>query len=187
MAEDDIGSVLLDGVPKLLDGITDMLSGVGIELPPMASQSTLLALVAVPAYVLGRRQLKNKEHMPLPALLGLTGFALVALGILVSWASQLVWPLPEQVSGFVNAHPVPADLRVQLLDFRGDKISLSRGLVDSVDGRFVLDYKRSLGDRPRAIALSAPGCSTVEQKLSRAQLRSGQDLELDFSCAPSKS
>jgi hypothetical protein len=171
---------------KLAELLAKGLGDVGMDLPLVAAQAFALVLYGA-AFVWGLRKIRAEGSGKLVGWLVSVGFGLGMAGVVGGWAQAFVAPLPLRVTGQVEltggAGSVRlADVRVQLLDFRGDNIALEPGIVDSRSGHFVLTHAREFGDRPRAIRVSAPGCADLDAPISRSRLRSGASFLVRFSC-----
>jgi hypothetical protein len=162
----------------LLDNIVAVLGKVGIELPPIALQLFLLALVIgllIPA--LKRLGARGKtDRLPLVASVAL---ALVALGVSIGLIENAT--TPDRVAGSLSSDRL-ADVRVELLDFRDRSISSGSGLVDTSTGRFALHYDPLIDGRARKLRITAPGCRVQDIELSRTQLRTGSELRWSHQC-----
>lgn len=162
----------------LLDNIVALLGKVGIELPPIALQLFLLALVIgllIPALKRVRVRWKT-DRLPLVAIVAL---ALVALGVSLGLIENAT--TPDRVAGWLSSDRL-ADIRVELLDFRDRSISPGSGLVDTGSGRFALHYSPLIDGRARKLRITAPGCRAQDIELSRAQLRAGNELRWSHQC-----
>jgi hypothetical protein len=73
-------------------------------------------------------------------------------------------------------------VHIGAVDFRGDQIPAGSGAVDSVTGEFVLRYKVTFGDRPRALIVSKPNCAEQKVPISRAKLRAQSDFIVNYTC-----
>jgi hypothetical protein len=113
--------------------------------------------------------------------IGAGALGIVAIGIIFSWVYYLINPLPDHIFGKVNTQDL-TDVRIGAVDFRGDQIPAGSGLVDSVTGEFVLRYKVTFGDRPRALIISKPNCAEQNVPISRAKLRARSDFIVNYTC-----
>lgn len=179
-ASDPVDS-LLQRPGELLDGVAAQLSKVGIDLAPLWLQLFLLAIVVallIPV-IKAVRARRKKDRLPLVAAVVL---GLVGVGVLIGLAENAT--MPDRVGGTV-AFARPADLRLALLDFRGETISAGSGLVDSATGRFALHYSPLVDGRARKLRISAAGCQTMDIVLGRAQVRAANEGQWSFQCVAS--
>ncbi len=180
MAEEGAGLELLDYPGEVLQKVVDLLAGVGVEVSPLVTQVFLLVLVLA-VLVVFRRKLWPPARAERLALVAGMALLLVALGLLGHWARLLVAPLPDHVQGRVIA----ADLhqvRVALLDHRGEALPAGSGVVDTGSGEFALRYHVGFGDRPRTLVVRRPGCVEHRVPLGLAALRAGSCFEVEFTC-----
>lgn len=180
MAEQGAGLEVLDYPGEVLQKVVDLLSGVGVELGPVVIQGFLLVLVLAVLVAFRRKlwPLSGAEHL---ALVAGAALLLVALGIVGHWVRLMVAPLPDHVQGRVLA----ADLhqvRIGLLDHRGEAVPAGSGVVDTGNGEFVLRYRVGFGDRPRTLVVRRPGCVERQVPIGLAALRAGSFFEVEFTC-----
>lgn len=172
---------LLDLPAHILEKVVDNLQRVGIQPSPFHTQIFLLVLVLVALVLL--IWVENKKTLRI-----LTGFGLglIAFGIVFSWVEQLIRPFPDEIAGRIEVMDrsrgnLYAQMRVKLLDYRGKRLSLGSGRVDTTNGRFSLSYTISFGNRPRTIRVAVPGCQDQDYPIERTQLRSG-GVTVQFLC-----
>lgn len=174
---------------KVADAVNRALSGVGVDLPLFFTQLAALVLSLL-ALAWGVRKLRQEGAGSLLGLFVVAGFGLFALGVLAAWGESAFFPLPGEVVGQVALAPGGAgppavrldQLRVALLDSRGEEVARESGAVDGRTGYFLLTYAPAFGERPRAVRVSAPGCPPLDVSLSRARLRAGAALYLSYPC-----
>lgn len=174
---------------KVADAVNRALSGVGVDLPLFFTQFGALML-ALLALAWGIRKLRQEGLGSLSGLLVVAGFGLFALGVLAGWGQGALSPLPGEVTGRVELilaenQPAPVRLdqvRVALLDSRGENVARESGGVDGRTGYFSLTYAPSFGERPRAVRVSAAGCRPLDVALSRTRLRAGAALHVSYPC-----
>lgn len=174
---------------KVADAVNAALSGVGVDLPLFFTQFAALAL-ALAALAYGIRKLRREGAGSLLGLLVVAGFGLFALGVFAAWGESALFPLPGEVVGQVVLEPGGAgppalrldQLRVALLDSRGESVARESGAVDGRTGYFALTYAPAFGERPRTVRVSAPGCPPLDIAVSRAGLRAGAALYVSYPC-----
>jgi len=171
---------------KVADAVNAGLAGVGIDLPLFFTQFCVLILCIL-GLAYGVRKLRAEGVSNLLALLVVAGFGLFSLGVLAGWAETALFPLPGEVTGQVELTPGPnapqlGQLRVSLLDSRGESVARETGAVDSRTGYFALTYASSFGERPRRVRVAAPGCPPLDLPLSKARLRAGAAVHLQYRC-----
>ncbi len=174
-------------IPAEIAGqITRGLGAVGIQLPLFVAQAFLLVL-SLAAFAFGAARVRREGIKDLPGLLTIVAFGLLSLGVLYAWGEGLLRPLGGELSGRID-RPDRDDveryqgMRVQLLDFSGQKISLGIGLLDDRDGRFSLSYAPAFSDPPRTLRITAPGCKTEDRKLRRSDLMRGEGITYTYRC-----
>ena len=171
---------------KIAELLAKALAGVGLDLPLVLSQVFALALYGT-ACIWGLKKIRSEDHGKLTGWLVSVGFGLGILGVVAGWAQALIAPLPTRVTGQVEIiGDTPdlslADIRVELLDFRGNNIALEPGIVDSQSGFFILSYAPEFGDRPRAIRTTAAACNDLDTPVGRTRLRSEASFLVRFTC-----
>lgn len=170
--------------PRLMvERIEAVLAFAGIDLPLLGVQIGIFAVAVLLLAVSLRRALPKPLDAPL-ALLASLGSGLLVLFVAAFWIGGWLWPLPGIVAGTVeaNATPMPADLRVRLLDARGREIQTEGGRVDTTNGRFSLAYAGGVAARPQVLVLTTSGCAPQQQQLSLQRLRAGADIVVSFDC-----
>jgi hypothetical protein len=174
---------------QVADAVNAALARVGVDLPLFFTQFAALVLSLL-ALAYGVRKLRKEGLGSLLGLLVVAGFGLFALGVLAAWGQGAFFPLPGEVTGQValewgGAGPPAVRLdqvRVALLDSRGEDVARESGAVDGRTGYFFLTYAPAIGERPRAVRVSAPGCPPLDVALSRSRLRAGAALHLAYPC-----
>ena len=174
------GFSLFDTPEKYLDKITDLLAKVGIELPPFGSQLILLIFVAGTLIVLRKRFWPPKKDKPL-SILSAMALGCILIAILYSWLHLLIKPLPDHILGKVKTGDLN-NVLVNVIDFRGEIISVGSGAVDTATGEFILRYKVSFGDRPRALVVSKRNCASKKYSIGRVKLFAESEFILNFTC-----
>ena len=169
MPEEPSGLSILDYPGEVLEKIGDLFGAVAIELTPFAGQVILLLLTVITLLVFRKRYWPLKNAQALWAV-GAGALGIVLIGIIFNWLYYLIKPLPDHIFGKVNSDDL-TEVRVGAVDFRGDQLPVGSGKVDSRTGEFVLPYKASFGDRPRALSISKPNCKKKMVPISRAKLR----------------
>lgn len=165
---------------QMLDRVLDLLSKVGIDLAALAVQLFLLTLVLV-SFVVAARRLRGARDSPsLASWLAVTALGLVAAGIVIGVVDQA--RLPDRVLGRLDG--IRPGIHVELLDFRGQRVSPDSGGVDSETGVFVLHYRPIFDGRARRLRVSAPGCEPDEKPIPRALLRAKGGSSWVFECKP---
>lgn len=185
MEEPESITAVLDFGPAMLEKVLGVLQKVGIDLPILLVQIFLFIIVGLLFGWLLIKLWKAKKK-PFFQVMGLVGLGLIMAGIVFSWVEQACYPLPGELTGVVEVADSAtkerlADLRVMLLDYQGRKVSLEEGVVDTVDGRFVLSYPRRGDVPPRMLRLRLPGCKTQDFSLGRRELRQGR-VAVHFAC-----
>jgi len=173
---------------KTAELLAGALADVGLDLPLLASQAFAMMLYTA-AFVWGVRKIRAEGADQLVGWLVGVAFGIGVLGVLAGWAQSLLAPLPPRVTGQVEivgeAHGARlTDVRVELLDFRGNNIALEPGIVDSRSGFFALSYAPEFGDRPRAIRASASTCRELDTPVGRNRLRNEASFLIRFRCEP---
>jgi hypothetical protein len=163
----DDSAKLIDLPGQLLDKVVEALAKAGIELPALVLQLFLLVLVLLSLFVAVRALRPDWRRAGATALLSAGAIALIAIGILIGIAMQAT--LPNRLAGRVRAQDL-ASVQVELLDFRGQSISTG-GSVDTQTGEFFTYYSPAWNGRARTLRISAVGCKTKDQPISRGQLR----------------
>ncbi len=171
---------------KVADAVNAGLAAAGIDLPLFFTQLCILVLGLL-GLGFGIRKLRAEGITNLLALLVVAGFGLLSLGVLAGWAETALRPLPGEVSGRVEVVPGPgaptlAQVRVSLLDSRGESVARETGAVDSRTGYFALTHEPSFGERPRRLRVAAPGCEPLDLPLSKARLRAGAAVHVQYRC-----
>ena len=77
------------------------------------------------------------------------------------------------------------DLRVSILDSRGNKISLSDGVVDTTNGTYSVSYKADFGIRPYTIRVTTRQCPHFDYPIPRDAFQRTLTLTIPFSCGGS--
>lgn len=173
---------------KVAELLARALAGIGLDLPLVVSQAFALVLYAA-AVVWGVRRLRAGDPGKLTGWLVTVAFGLGILGVLAGWGQSLLSPLPTRVTGQVkltaeDPDVALSDVRVELLDFRGQNIAREPGIVDSRSGFFVLTYRPEVGDRPRHIRAVAAGCAELLTPIGRSRLESEASFLVPFTCEP---
>ena len=88
---------------------------------------------------------------------------------------------PARVSGLVKSAQL-GDLRVALLDYRDQVISIDSGLVDTATGRFALHYSPLVNGRARKLRIEATDCQGHDYPMARAQVRAGSEITWEYAC-----
>jgi hypothetical protein len=169
-------TAIIDLPAQSLDKVVEILAKVGIDLPVMILQLFLLALVLLALFIAVRAVLPDWRKAALPALFAAATLVLVVVGILFGMVAQML--LPNRLAGRVGAADL-TNVRVELLDFRGESISTG-GSVDSQSGEFFAYYKPAWFGRARALRISAAGCRTTDQPIARGQLTT--EVVWEFVC-----
>ena len=167
---------LMDLPGQFLDKIVGVLAKVGIELPALATQLFLLVLFLVLLGVSLRSVLPDWRNPKLIPSLGAVAIALCAIGIVFGIVSQLM--LPNRLAGRITGQDL-TDVKVDLLDFRGDTVSTS-GSVDSQTGEFIAYYNPAWNGRVRSLRISSAACKPRDHVVPRSRL--GTDSNWDFVC-----
>jgi hypothetical protein len=76
--------------------------------------------------------------------------------------------------------PYP-EIRVSVLDVKGNKISLDDGLVDTTDGRYSVSYQPKPGLRPSNLRVTTKGCPPKDYRIGPQELYKGI-FNIPFSC-----
>jgi len=179
MSEEPSGLSILDYPGEALDQVGDLFGKVGIELTPFASQVILLTLTVITLLVFRKRYWPLKNAQPLWAI-GAGALGIVLIGIIYSWGYYKIKPMPDHIFGKVDSEDL-TDVSVGALDFQGEQIHVVDREVDST-GKFVLQYKISFGDRPRALIVSRPKCKDKTVPISRAKLRARSRFIVSYTC-----
>lgn len=174
---DGIGR-LLQAATSLLEAIGLFLSKIGIDLPLFVLQVFALVLVGALSWPLFKKLCARKKAERL-APIWLVVPALAALGILFGIADNA--SAPQRVGGTVKAAAGMAP-RAELLDFRGQRVSINSGAIDSVNGAVALHYTPIWVGQARKLRLVTAGCADQELVLSRAPLRVGSDFLWEHQC-----
>lgn len=176
---------LIDYPRVLLEQVEAVLRSVGLDVPAVLSQAFLLIFCLVVAILLWRHQYQQALQKMISRIAAV-GTTLVALGILLSWVSEVIWPLPDSLQGHVEWSDLSpqtiASLRVELLDVRMRSISTEGGWVDSESGLFRSAYEKSFGDRPYYLRILAAGCEPLNVPLSYSRLRANSEVTVSYSC-----
>lgn len=179
-------TTLIDYPRVLLEQVEAVLRHVGLDLPAQVSQVALFILsTSISALLFWRYRKKSAQH-PITSLVSAIGTLLVSLGIMLSWVSEVIWPMPDVLQGnvvFSGLSPAAAArLRVDLLDVRERQITVEGGWVDSETGRFAAAYEKRFGDRPYYLQITAPGCTSLDMPLSYSRLRAGGEFTVNYQC-----
>ncbi|MDJ0808393.1 MAG: hypothetical protein QNJ78_16370 [Gammaproteobacteria bacterium] len=174
----------LSMVAEATEQLSLFLENVGIGISVFGLQVATLSLTLAVFIILLTVAWNKTRHARYAALAGLTPLALVIMYILASWLGQWLNPLPDYVSGRVVADDLH-DMTVGLLGFRNEPFAAGPEYVDSITGRFALNYQPRLGDYPRRLLLKKPGCGDSEFPISQAGLKSQQRFILEFVCRES--
>ena len=172
---------------QVADAINAQLAAVGIVLPLVATQLfTLLLCLAALAY--GVLRLRRDGIKNLLALLVVIGFGLFAVGIVYAWVEHVVQPVRGSLAGQINLldgqdESGYRDMRVSLLNFRGESVAREAGYVDSRNGFFALSYSPVFADPPRSLRIEKPGCQPYDVSLSRSKLASDHSIAVPYRCA----
>lgn len=171
---------LLQMAGDLLDMVGLLLARVGIDLSTLVLQLFLLVIIGALAWPVYKRVRTRKKADRLPlvyaVVLGLAGLGIV-IGILENGTA------PSRVSGQVKAAQL-GDVRVSLLDYRDQVISVDSGMVDTATGRFALHYSPLINGRARKLRIGATGCQGRDHALPRAQVRAGSEITWEYICTP---
>lgn len=171
---------LLQMAGDLLDMIGLLLARVGIDLSTLVLQLFLFVIVGALAWPVYRkvRARKMADRLPLvyAVVLGLAG-----LGIIIGIAEN--GSTPSRVGGQVKAAQL-GEVRVSLLDYRDQVISVDSGMVDTATGRFALHYNPLINGRARKLRIGAAGCRGQDYALPRAQLRAASEVTWEYTCTP---
>ena len=166
---------LIDYPRVVLEQIEAVLHSVGIELPALFTQLFLFIICLVIFALLLRRKGKD-SNQKLASRFGAIGTILIALGILISWATEIIWPYPDVIKGHINLSGLNsetvASLRVELLDARKNTISVEGGWVDSKSGRLSYANEKSLCDRPNKKRIKSNGCESNDIPWKVSELHS---------------
>lgn len=180
---DDNMSRLPELIANASEAVVNTLAKVGIELPLVISQLFLFVPVLVVLLPLLHWLWSNWQQMEQYVLLVWltvsTALGLIALGIFIGVLGQFL--LPYQVLGKVKTTNLE-DVRVQLIGFRDQPISIGSGRIDSKSGEFVLDYKPCLDGPARRLRITAPGCADRDFPISYPESHSGNLSEVEYSC-----
>ena len=169
-------TAVIDFPAQFLDKVVEILAKVGIDLPVVILQLFLLVLVLLALSVAVRALLPDWRKAAPLAMFAAATLALVAIGILFGMVAQMT--LPNRLAGRVGALDL-TNIRVELLDFRGESISTG-GSVDSQTGEFFAYYKPAWFGRARALRISAAGCKTKDQPIAHGQLTT--EIVWEFVC-----
>jgi hypothetical protein len=171
---------------NLLESIVITLSSVGIEVPLVGLQALLfiLTLVMVILLVLHLRREPGKRIL----YLGVTGLLLIMSAIAYVWIDELFNPFPRELKGTIELVDRQEnisynDLLISLLDFQEKPLMVDIRGIDSQTGVFYVFYHGGFGERPRYIAVSAPGCEEEKIKINAAAWRKGDPFRLVFPCS----
>ena len=169
---------LLQMAGDLLDMVSLLLARVGIDLSSVVLQLFLLVIIGALAWPVYKkvRARQKADRLPLvyAVVLGLAGLGIV-IGIVENGTT------PSRVSGQVKSAQL-GDIRVALLDYRDQVISVDSGMVDTATGRFALHYSPLINGRARKLRIGATGCREQDHALPRAQLRAGSDVTWEYLC-----
>jgi hypothetical protein len=171
----------IDNVSKATEKLALFFDSIGIELSVFAIQLSALLIAAAVFLVTATVVRKSSGVARYSAAAGLVPLAAIIGFILATWISQTRNPIPDYIAGRVISEDLHG-LRIELLDFRDEPIAAGPEYVDSVTGRFGLNYQPRLGDRPRKLRLHKPGCKHFDYPIGREPLQAGQDFELAFHC-----
>lgn len=171
---------------KAAELLAKALNGIGLDLPLAFAQIFAFVLYAA-AFVWGIKRIREEGFGKLAGWLVSVAFGLGMVGIVSGWTLNLMSPLPTRVTGQVRLDRDGSgmrlsNVRVALLDFRGNTISKEPGIVDSESGFFALSYEQSFGDRPRSIRTVAPGCADQVTAIGRSRLKSGASFLVIYAC-----
>jgi hypothetical protein len=173
---------VLDFIPKIIEKITAILHKAGIILPSFVIQAFLLILTFILLFLLIQRIRKNRGTME---TIGAAALGLIAVGILISWGEQILFPLPGEIDGYIKLVDRPRDIytniRVNVFDVQGNKISYNSDRVDSV-GRFIVKYSTDFGVKPYVLRVEAPGCTSTDYPLTRPDIRRKSTGDIQFNC-----
>ena len=177
-------SSTLDMISGSIDKVASVLLSVGITTPPIVLQ-VLLLLLSLGFLYLTIRKVINTKKWNIAEVLQTATFTVIAAAVLLSWAEQTLHPFPGQIDGTVkllkDSTKIASDMRVEIHDVMGSKISPDVGLVSTTNGRFLMYYPSEFGVRPYLLRIITPECSQ-DYPLSRDELRRGE-VTIPFNCA----
>jgi hypothetical protein len=163
---------------EILDVLVQLLSQIGIDLPPLVLQGFFLLLVVallIPAWKKLRAR-KKADRLPLVFFVAMS---LLGVGVILGLIDNLT--MPSRVAGTLSSDRL-AELRVALLDFKGRTISTDAGMVDTTSGHFALHYDPVTNGRAQTLRITLPACKTQDLALSRPQLRAQTELQWSVQC-----
>jgi len=159
-------------------GLDRVLGGVGIALSPFELQLALLAAASVIGILFAGRLPAAPRSVT--RWLGAVAMGFVVVSVGWRWAYHVLAPDPDFVQGEIAA-PSYRGMQVALLGFRGEVFPPGPDSVDST-GTFAFHYERRVGDWPRRIRVSRPGCEPRVYAISRAALRAGGRFRFEYEC-----
>lgn len=181
-AQDAIADISV--VAETTEKISLFLDSIGIELSVFGLQFVALIIAVAVFAILLLVAWKKTRNARYAALAGLVPLLLIILFILLSWLDQWFNPLPDYISGNVVADDLH-DMSIGLLGFRDEPFAAGPEYVDSITGRFALNYQSRLGDHPRQFLLKKPGCEGLKFPISTAGLQAEERFSLEFTCKAS--
>ncbi|MEN8177578.1 MAG: hypothetical protein ABFS39_03055 [Pseudomonadota bacterium] len=181
-AQDSISDISV--VAETTEKLSQFLDSIGIELSVFGLQFTALIIALAAFIILLPVAWKKTQTARYAAIVGLAPLLLVIVFIATSWLGQWLNPLPDYISGRVVAEDLH-DMSIGLLGFRDRPFAAGPDYVDSITGRFALNYQLRLGDYPRQFVLKKPGCGDLEFPISYSGLKSEQRFKLEFICRAS--
>ncbi len=171
----------LGAIAEITEKTARFLDSIGIEFSVLGLQIIALCAILAVLIPLVLAAWRKEGVARYVAFAGVIPLALLVILMAVHWIVLVRDPVPTFVAGRVEAADLHG-LRIGLLDFRGREIPAGPSEVDSVTGRFSLDYRAAFGDYPRQFVLIRSGCQREEIPISLAKLQARQRFELTFRC-----
>lgn len=185
----ELTDALLNPFRSIFEWILALLVQVNIELPVVAVQAVLAALLALGTWYALRRSRLPEVSAPerLAWTAGTWIFPIVIAAVLLDWSSQVAFPLPDRVQGvFQVGTPTPQTeqclliTHIELLDFRKRHVVASTGRPDTRTGRFEVTFRPEFSNPPRYLRVASSCCENTEVAITRREIRHRQNFTIPF-------